>query len=165
MTDFTVVVASPVGNQLIQHTEFLARVSVPAAKRFRNEYANKKTICHPSVQSFTACMTISSSMTSAILELPIMRRLLHSLLSTRLNLRDSMALARFSLATGVAARWKFFSGEAAENHRAGGKDLPVFAGKQEKTFRGQKTSTQHANLSGVLGGLFFCYSSPVLNAV
>lgn len=36
---YTVVFASRVDAQLLKHTEFLARVSVPAAKAFRNAFA------------------------------------------------------------------------------------------------------------------------------
>lgn len=36
---YTVVFASRVDAQLLKHTEFLARVSVPAAKTFRNAFA------------------------------------------------------------------------------------------------------------------------------
>ena len=39
MAKFTVIASSRVDRQLLQHMEFLARVSIPAAKRFRNEYA------------------------------------------------------------------------------------------------------------------------------
>ena len=36
---YTVITASRVETQLVRHLEFLARVSIPAAKRFRDEYA------------------------------------------------------------------------------------------------------------------------------
>lgn len=39
MAGYRVLVASRVKGQLLRHTEFLARVSVPAARRFRDEYA------------------------------------------------------------------------------------------------------------------------------
>ncbi len=39
MPKYTVITASRVDGQLVRHTGFLARVSVPAARRFRDEYA------------------------------------------------------------------------------------------------------------------------------
>lgn len=36
---YTVIFASRVDAQLLKHTEFLARVSIPAAKAFRNAFA------------------------------------------------------------------------------------------------------------------------------
>jgi plasmid stabilization system protein ParE len=39
MAKYSVILSSRVEAQLLQHMEFLARVSVPAAKRFREEYA------------------------------------------------------------------------------------------------------------------------------
>jgi plasmid stabilization system protein ParE len=39
MAKYSVILSSRVEAQLLQHTEFLARVSIPAAKRFRAEYA------------------------------------------------------------------------------------------------------------------------------
>jgi hypothetical protein len=40
MAKYTVVTALRVDQQLVRHIQFLSRVSVPAAKRFRNEYAD-----------------------------------------------------------------------------------------------------------------------------
>ena len=40
MAKYTVVTARRVDQQLMRHIQFLSRVSVPAAKRFRNEYAD-----------------------------------------------------------------------------------------------------------------------------
>jgi hypothetical protein len=40
MAKYTVVTARRVDQQLVRHIQFLSRVSVPAAKRFRNEYAD-----------------------------------------------------------------------------------------------------------------------------
>ena len=39
MARYTVIVASRVDGQLLRHVSFLARVSIPAARRFRKEYA------------------------------------------------------------------------------------------------------------------------------
>lgn len=39
MEKYQIILASRVETQLLQHMEFLARVSLPAAKRFRAEYA------------------------------------------------------------------------------------------------------------------------------
>lgn len=39
MARYTVIVASRVDSQLLRHISFIARVSIPAAKRFRKEYA------------------------------------------------------------------------------------------------------------------------------
>lgn len=39
MARYTVIAASRVDGQLLRHIRFLAQVSVPAAKRFRKEYA------------------------------------------------------------------------------------------------------------------------------
>ena len=39
MAQYRILVASRVKAQLLRHTEFLARVSVPAARRFRDAYA------------------------------------------------------------------------------------------------------------------------------
>jgi hypothetical protein len=39
MAKYTVILSSRVEAQLRKHMEFLARVSIPAAKRFRAEYA------------------------------------------------------------------------------------------------------------------------------
>ena len=39
MACYTVIIASRVDSQLIQHIRFLANVSLPAAKRFRKEYS------------------------------------------------------------------------------------------------------------------------------
>ena len=39
MEKYQIILSSRVDAQLLQHTEFLARVSLPAAKRFRAEYA------------------------------------------------------------------------------------------------------------------------------
>ena len=47
----------------------------------------------------------------------------------RLNLREGVALARFSLVAGAAARWQIISGAVAGNLRADGKVVPVFADK------------------------------------
>lgn len=40
MAKYNILLASRVKAQLLRHTEFLARVSVPAAKRFRDAYAD-----------------------------------------------------------------------------------------------------------------------------
>ena len=45
----------------------------------------------------------------------------------RLNLQEGVALVRFSLVAGVAARWQMFSGKVADFLRADGKVTPVFA--------------------------------------
>ena len=39
MARYTVIAASRVDGQLLRHVRFLSQVSVPTAKRFRNEYA------------------------------------------------------------------------------------------------------------------------------
>lgn len=39
MGTYKILLASRVDSQLLKHTEFLARVSLPAAKRFRDEFA------------------------------------------------------------------------------------------------------------------------------
>lgn len=39
MSKYTVIAAGKVDAQLLRHMEFLARVSIPAAQRFRDEYA------------------------------------------------------------------------------------------------------------------------------
>lgn len=39
MARYTVIVASRVDDQWLRHVSFLARVSIPAARRFRKEYA------------------------------------------------------------------------------------------------------------------------------
>ena len=39
MAKYQVITASRVDRQLLQHVEFLSRVSISAAKRFRQEYA------------------------------------------------------------------------------------------------------------------------------
>ena len=38
MAKYTVIAASRVDSQLLRHFSFIARVSVPAARRFRDEY-------------------------------------------------------------------------------------------------------------------------------
>lgn len=38
MTKYAVVIADKVDRQLLRHVEFLSRVSVPAARRFRNDF-------------------------------------------------------------------------------------------------------------------------------
>ena len=38
MAGYKVIVASRVDRQLLTHVEFIARVSIPAARRFRDEY-------------------------------------------------------------------------------------------------------------------------------
>lgn len=40
MAQYTVITARRVDQQLVRHIQFLSQVSVPAAKRFRNEYAD-----------------------------------------------------------------------------------------------------------------------------
>ena len=40
MSGYTVIIANRVDTQLVQHIEFLARVSLSAARRFRAEYAD-----------------------------------------------------------------------------------------------------------------------------
>ena len=39
MGNYKVIVSSRVDRQLLTHVEFITRVSIPAARRFRNEYA------------------------------------------------------------------------------------------------------------------------------
>ena len=39
MAGYRVIVASRVDRQLLTHVEFITRVSIPAARRFRDEYA------------------------------------------------------------------------------------------------------------------------------
>ena len=39
MGQYKVIVSSRVDRQLLTHVEFITRVSIPAARRFRNEYA------------------------------------------------------------------------------------------------------------------------------
>ena len=39
MANYTILLASRAREQLLRHTEFLSRVSIPAAKRFRDQYA------------------------------------------------------------------------------------------------------------------------------
>ena len=40
MGRYQVITSGRVESQLLQHVEFLARVSIPAAKRFRNEFSS-----------------------------------------------------------------------------------------------------------------------------
>ena len=40
MADYQLILATRVDRQLLNHFEFLLRVSVPAAKRFREEFGN-----------------------------------------------------------------------------------------------------------------------------
>ncbi len=40
MSKYKVVAAHCIHTMLLQHTEFIARVSIPAAKRFREEFAD-----------------------------------------------------------------------------------------------------------------------------
>ena len=40
MTRYKVIIASRVDNQLLEHFRFIANVSIPAAKRFRDEFGN-----------------------------------------------------------------------------------------------------------------------------
>ena len=39
MSNYKIVVSSRVDHQLLTHFEFITRVSIPAARRFRDEYA------------------------------------------------------------------------------------------------------------------------------
>ena len=40
MTKYKVILSSNLDKMLLQHVRFISNVSVPAAKRFRNEFAN-----------------------------------------------------------------------------------------------------------------------------
>ena len=52
MSNYKIVVSSRVDHQLLTHFEFITRVSIPAARRFRDEYARILDDLEESLYSF-----------------------------------------------------------------------------------------------------------------